>query len=498
MGNKILSAPGLALNAVPGIPFSSLYPLYALPSDLPNCNVYLRADQQVVTTPGAFTWTDTIAISGSAQDATDGGTAARSPTQVSTSQNGRSFKAIRFNGTSNSLTGAGTAFQIGAAPGTRVSVVAQLGYGLPNFIFDGNGIRAGLIQSAAGGVLPTFGPFGTLALFDGADYSCANNSAGYGGGAAFPTNTTPVYHLVIEEFNGVASTISVDGGPPVVGTITTVPNGLTIGAAAPGNIFYCNCDVVEVSQFSRLLSANEKLSLLAHAMHEYGVGRFATCSMIAQGDSIMAGGPAACTGSPLLMAHPEILLRNYLGGTPVPSVNLPGIATGKWLCTNLGQGGYTAQAEAGAGVFAGLDAKYIDPSFDRFLYIVALGVNDISAGRTAAQVQADLTTIATEARAAFTAAGKPFRMMLNTVTGNAAWTAPEQAVWTALNTSIKASFVAMGYDILADHTANPAFSALPPGGGGTYYTNGGLHPNAAGLASYAADEAAALQTAGWQ
>lgn len=470
--------------ATTGLPFGSntslpLQPFY-IPSDITNCKFYLRSDFGVTTNTGNVTsWTDIV--NASSASVTDGGNAAQRPAYLGSVAALNNKPCVRSNGTTNFLSSNNAVFQLTAQPFTIVLVVGQISWTVFDMLFDDYSATAtcSLMQASnLGGTTPKQGSANVfpnqLSFYTGAivapnSSATAETAAGQG-----------PFHTVIVEFNGVSSSISVDGGAPTVGTFNgTLANGITLFASGGAITTYCsNIDLVEISGFSRLLTSDEKQGLLNHAAIDYGITRKTGSLYLVQGDSITQAEVA--TDDMLLSSYPAIVNQRYLGG--------------RWYLQNMGLGGTTAQSYA-ASPYAG---AFIDSSWDQILYTVALGVNDITAGRTDVQLEADLATVAHFAKSAAATAGVPIKIGMSTITPSGSWNGTQQTYWNNVNTYIRnsANWATLGIDFVIDVAANSAFSTLGATSNLTYYTAGLLHPNTAGTALMASIHAAAIKANG--
>lgn len=113
------------------------------------------------------------------------------------------------------------------------------------------------------------------------------------------------------------------------------------------------------------------------------------------------------------------------------------------------------------------------------ILVLALGRNDIGAGRTAAQILEDMRSYCTQARET------GFRVVLRTILPRNGETT--EAVRTAVNTEIRAGLSGL-FDALSDVAADPVMSNA---GDSAFYVDG-LHPSNAGAARIGALDAAAI------
>jgi hypothetical protein len=131
---------------------------------------------------------------------------------------------------------------------------------------------------------------------------------------------------------------------------------------------------------------------------------------------------------------------------------------------NLGQGSSAASEWA---TWQG-QTTYLPNTNSPHVEVVFLGTNDIAlGGRSAVQVQGDLTTIWAASRAA----GR--EVVAATIIPRGNFTAPQQTVWTDVNTWIRLQ--TDKWDALADLAANAAFDEHADASNVTYYQGDTIH-----------------------
>lgn len=336
----------------------------------------------------------------------------------------------------NGLVAAGTGIAIGHALYPKVTAAFTLTAGTrAAFLFRRQANGSALIFIADNP--------GQIFIWDGANLTTANLS-----GPA-PTITGP-------------STMSVDmerpaGGTGLDVTVTVVSNsvttvqtaaGVTAGPQVAGDIV-----ISATGGGTATYSSIQVQSADAAAVATSG------SLILFDGDSITYG---TATSNPPATGHPALVAAALNSQTP-----------GRWTAINNGIPGKALSAINTD--FATISVPLLAGNYTDKIYILAGGDNDVSQGRTTAQIEADISAIVSKARAA--GATKVYSCAMAYANGTA-----KGVILSAMDTYIRAG--STGADRPIDY---PADSRLATQTNTTYYNTDTLHPTDAGQQAMAQD-----------
>lgn len=211
-----------------------------------------------------------------------------------------------------------------------------------------------------------------MSLFAGDAFTCGNASAG----------TAGTWHHALLTFNDTSSSLSVDGGPAVVGSPGSggLTGGICLGSATPGQGFFANIEVAELVYWGRSLSGSERTTWGDYCAGRYGIRRVFSKTIINDGDSITVGYTLASPGTQNWAAQLMTLLGTQYG-YPVDYDNSLGVRNFGVVAQPIaGPSPDAGTTMTGRAPTDGVLFLCEDPSFDRKILMPFGGTNDLHYG----------------------------------------------------------------------------------------------------------------------